>query len=195
MHPTAYQARLARLKSGRATSRSQGRNAMLAVGSTVIPGLTTTVGDRERVLEQLHTEFIQLQSDIFGAAGWKPDRQITNEENPIWQWWGRVAHPTVEEWQKFYADQVGSWLTKFFTDWSVYTDWQKRLVQLRKLAKDQLALAGHRMESPDPIGIPTTPWDDPVIPTKAPKMSTVFYIAGGIAGAALLWRLFPQRGR
>ena len=193
MHPTAYQARLARLKSGRATSRSQGRNAMLAVGSTVIPGLTTTVGDRERVLEQLHTDFAQLQGDIFAAVGWRTDHPVVNEKSPIWQWWEVDARPTVEEWQKFYADQAESWWEKFSTDWSVYTDWQKRLIQLRTLAKDQLARSGHRINSPDPVNIPRTPWDDGIIP-KVPKIEipTGFYIAGGIVGATLLWRLFSK---
>ena len=129
------------------------------VGLTLIPGVTTTVGDRERVLDQLHTDFAQLQGDVFAAAGWRVDHPVADEASPVWRWWEAEARPTVEEWQKFYAQQVSSWWAKFSTDWDVYTAWQERLLKLRQAAADQLAQSGRRLTSPDPVAIPRTPWD------------------------------------
>lgn len=158
------------------------------VGSTVVPGLTTTVHDRELVLEQLHTDFAQLQGDIFAAAGWRSDHPVMDPKSPIAEWWELDVRPTIEEWQKFYADQAGSWWSRWQTDWDVYTGWQDRLVALRQIARSKLAQHGKKLQSPDPAKIPRVPWQglgDGARDTAtdlAKLMKYVAYAAIGVGG-------------
>lgn len=166
MSRATYQDRLAQAHHPRRAPSSRYAAPAASVGSTLIPGLTTTVGDREDVLKELHDQFVGIQEDIFRAAGWRPDpgstgqaHPVADEHDPIWRWWEEVARPTVEAWQAFYARQVESWWAKFRTDWSEYTRWQDRLLKLREAAKVELAKHGHRVSSPDPEEIPGTPVD------------------------------------
>lgn len=153
-------------------------------GSTVIPGLTTTVGDRERVLEQLKTEFRQLELDIASKM------QHQDNRDPVWQWWQIAGKPTVDEWLAFYADQVDSWWAKFSTDWDVYTDWQKRMIRLREAAAAKLKELGrHRLDTPDPVNLPGIPWEglgegaQHAADEAAKMLKVAGYTAIGIAGA------------
>lgn len=167
-----------------------------SVGSTLIPGLTTTVGDRARILEQLHTDFAQLQGDIFTAAGWRTDHPEVDESSPAWLWWQSQARHTLDEWQKFYANQASSWWAKFSTDWDVYTSWQERLVALREATKAELARAGRRLTSPDPVGIPRTPWDRARDLTGDVRdtLKTVGWVAAGVGGLLVVRALIQRSG-
>lgn len=203
MTPAAYQARVAqrsrsaeRRPPNPARGRSPSEHRDPRVGSTLIPGVTTTVGDRERVLEQLHTDFAQLQGDIFRAVGWRESHPVADESSPIWTWWESAVRPTVEEWQKFYADQTDSWWTRFGTDWDVYTGWQKRLLALRTLAKKKLEQYGQKLESADPLDVPRTPWEGAGDAARETGhlLKVLGYTAIGVGGAIVLASAI-RRGR
>lgn len=118
------------------------------VGSTVIPGLTTTVPDRVELLKKLNTELRQLVSDVLPAR--------TSE---IQLWWDQQGKPLVEEFNDFYNDRKDSWFTNWRTDWDAYTNWQDRIVALRDAARERLARSGVKLTSPEPSNVPRTPWD------------------------------------
>ena len=129
------------------------------VGSTLVPGVTTTAVDRERVLAQIRTGFDQLEGDVLAAAGWRPDRPAADEEGPVWRWWSEEGLPVLRQWREFYAAQTASWWTLASTDWDTYASWQDRLIRLRQEARTRLARVGRRLTSPDPEDVPRTPWD------------------------------------
>lgn len=198
---TAHDARVAQcharsargsLGPGR-SGRPGGRRA--TVGSTAIPGLTTTIGDRERVLRQLHTEFAQLEEDFAAKMTTRDAR------DPLWQWWQIAGVPTLAEWHAFYADQIDSWWSKFSTDWDVYTDWQERLVRLREASAGKLKQAGKHLETPDPVNLPKVPWkglgEDArhAVDETAKILKYAGYAAIGVAGLLVVSNVVSTTSR
>jgi len=105
----------------------QGRYAVVGIS------LFHTVGDRERALDQINTGFRTLNTEVMTMAGWNAD-PYHPAEGPIWDWWSITGVPVMEEWQKFYADQWGSYSTRWASNWEEYERWQERLVTLRNAA-------------------------------------------------------------
>ena len=110
-----------------------------------------TVGDRERALKQLNTEFRVLTNEVMTLAGWQAD-PYQEASGVLWSWWKMVGVPVLEEWQAFFTSQMGNWGTRFATNWGVYEKWWKRLKGLRESVEEQ----GVKLNSPSPSELPTT---------------------------------------
>lgn len=164
------------------------------VGSTLVPGLTTTVGDREDAVRQLHVDFVQLRSDLYSAMGWRQNKPTIDDNNPIWVWYQANIKPTMDEWQRFHDSQMGSWYEKFRTDWERYVDWQKRLTRLREVARAKLAEFNSKLESPEPVGLPESPWRKigDVGDSVGSTLKTIAYIGLGIGGMVIASNLVKK---
>jgi hypothetical protein len=110
--------------------------------------------DGERAREQIASGFKALQDEVMHAAGYSAD-PYRAASGSIWEWWKVAGIPVVSEWQKFYADQSGSYLSRLGAGWEVFESWQTRLAALRDQAKQHL---GH-LVSPDPQPLPQTAVD------------------------------------
>jgi len=124
-------------------------------GDRVGISLFHTVGDRERAIEQISTGFRQLSDEIMTKAGHRsvPYREASG---PLWEWWRLAGVPVIEEWQKFQADQMGSWSTRWATSWESYEGWQSRLKKLRDLAESKVREFGQRLETSASPDLPKT---------------------------------------
>lgn len=150
-----------------------------------------TVGDRERALDQMATDFASLQNDIMMQAGWRAD-PYRAASGPLWDWWQSVGVPTMNEWQTFHANQTGSWVTRWATNWETFEQWQDRLKRLRDLARSH----GLTLASPEPVELPKT------ITQRAEEgigggltslwgiLKMVLYAAIGITGFLALYAVF-----
>ena len=111
-----------------------------------------SVGDRERVIQQLSTGFQALVNDL---AIW----QSTNMEHPDAssnaQWLAADVIPTLDEFNEFVEHEQKSWWTKLATSWETFTGWWAKLKQLRALARAH----GITLQSPEPQPLPKTIWE------------------------------------
>ena len=183
-----------------------GRNARAEIASgtyddrpLTISGaeLYHSVGDRERALDQLATDFASLQNDIMTQAGWRAD-PYHPAEGPLFDWYRANVEPTIAEWQTFHGNQTGSWAIRWATDWSVYEQWQDRLKRIRELATAH----GVQLASPAPVDLPKTVWQRGAegVGSGAAALFTLLkvavYAAIGITGFVALYAVFRDiRGR
>lgn len=156
-----------------------------------------SVGDRERALDQLATDFASLQNDIMQQAGWKAD-PYHPAEGPLFDWYRANVEPTITEWQTFHANQTASWPIRWATDWSVYQQWQDRLKRIRELA----GAHGVQLASPSPVELPKTIWQRGAegVGSGTAALFTLLkvalYGAIGITGAVALYAVVREiRGR
>jgi len=178
--------------SGRWTRETIGR-ADAQVGIS----LFHTVGDRERAVEQMATDFAGAYGDLFTAMGWRPDHPELDEASPLYQFWAIDVKPTVDEWSKFRDEQRDSYFTRWATNWETYESWQERLKRLRELIRARL---GH-MTSAEPLTLPTTILADAEDAAKkvvdktfdVAKVATVAAI--GVGGAVLIYALIRHDRR
>jgi hypothetical protein len=194
---SAYGERVA--SGARRMSIGFGRGARLGLearrtnaAATIIGAeLYHTVGDRERALDQLATDFAALQNDIMTQAGWRADPYHA-AEGPLFDWYRAVVEPTINEWQTFHANQTGSWTARWATDWSAYEQWQDRLKRLRELA----ATHGVTLASPAPVDLPQTIWQrgaegiGGAASSLMQLLKIVIYAAIGITGFVALYAVF-----
>ena len=129
-----------------------------------------TVGDRDRAVEQINTEFNVLTSELVQRMGGDPRDFVTDPQKLLdpavakrvsaayevlkrsryYPFWVTVYEPIYSEWRRFYADQ-SSW-TEFMTNWDEYEHWRDRLVRLRKSVEDQVG----PLQSPGPVDLSKT---------------------------------------
>jgi len=148
-----------------------------------------SVGDRERALDQLATDFTSLQNDLLNQ---------TKQHAELFDWYRANIEPTITEWQTFHANQTGSWPIRWATDWSVYEQWQDRLKRIRELATAH----GVQLASPSPVDLPKTVWQRGAegVGSGAAALFTLLkiavYAAIGITGVVALYTVFRDiRGR
>jgi hypothetical protein len=129
-----------------------------------------TVGDRDRAVERINTEFHVLISELEHAMGVDPNdltftaayqrpaafaaAQKKKELSPLYPLWRDVVSPVYAEFRRFYADQ-SSW-TQFVTNWEEYENWMNRFKALRSKASEVLKAHGKDLTSPGPVALPTT---------------------------------------
>lgn len=129
-----------------------------------------TVGDRDRAVEQINTEFNVLTSELVQRMGGDPRDFVTDPQKLLdpavakrvsaayealkrsryYPFWVGVYEPIYSEWRRFYADQ-SSW-TEFMTNWDEYEHWRDRLMQLRRSVEDQVG----PLKSPSPVDLSKT---------------------------------------
>jgi hypothetical protein len=143
-----------------------------------IIGLTLfhSVGDRDRAVEQINTDFNVFVGEVLHSMGVDPGDlsvvfdpdflsnqtkqarfQIARgilETNPRFPVWRDQVSPVFEEWEKFYHDQ-SSW-NEFLNSFEAYEQWMDRLQALRDSVKAQ----GFELHSPDPKKLPQTVFAD-----------------------------------
>lgn len=124
-----------------------------------------TVGDREAAVRSLSIDFEQTYQDLGHAIGFLPDEgsaERVKAHNLWWTWWRAVGPSLFAAWNKFRGEQLGTdysfaggyigYGNRFETDWDVYGDWRKRLMDLRAGARQM----GIPLKSPAPATLPTT---------------------------------------
>ncbi len=156
-----------------------------------------TVGDRERAVEQMSTDFAGTYGDLFTALGWRPDHPELDETSPLYQFWLIDVKPTVDEWSKFCHEQRDSYFTRWATSWETYESWQERLNRLRDAIRSRI---GH-MTSAEPASLPTTILADAADATKkvvdktfdVAKIGVVAAI--GVCGALLAFSMVRRDRR
>jgi hypothetical protein len=146
--------------------RAYGRDALVGIS------LFHTVGDRDRAVEQINTEFVTLVSELAHKMGtdskaitidfaqmardpinyWKRVQAATATmaKSPLYPLWRDVVSPVYAEWNKFYADQ-SSW-REFMTNWEEYEHWFDRLKGLRNAVEAEVG----PLHSPDPLKLSET---------------------------------------
>lgn len=127
------------------------RKGVISVGAS----LYHTVGDRERALKQLNTDFNAIHNEVMLQSGYRAD-PYHDASGALWDWWKTIGVPIMNEWQKFYTEQMASVVTRFATNWEVFENWQERLKRLR----DVVVNHGTVLTSPSPTDLPTTVWKD-----------------------------------
>jgi hypothetical protein len=127
-----------------------------------------TVGDREEVVKKLGLDYGQAFQEISRQVGVIPyegaAERVKKINRPMWlAWWQGVATPLFAAWSKFKAEQLtgdttgpgGDWIAyaeRWETDWPIYEDWRRRLVELRAGAKS----LGMTIRTPAPVALPVT---------------------------------------
>ncbi len=143
----------------------RGRSAV-SVGNA----LYHTVGDREAAVKSLAIDYDHAYQEVGHAVGVLPYEGSAErvKKNNLWYtWWKAVAPPLFDGWTKFKAEQLsgdttgpgGSYIAygnRFETDWPVYENWRKRLVDFRDGANQM----GIHLTSPHPAELPTTTVED-----------------------------------
>ena len=153
-----------------AIKRSSDKKPITEIGQA----LFHSVGDRERVIQQLSTAFRALVNDL---AFW----QSTNMEHPDAssnaQWLAADVIPTLDEWNQFVEHEQKSWWIKLATSWEAFENWWEKLKQMRALARAH----GIILQSPEPQPLPKTIWEK----TEAGKGSESMAILGVLKIGAL----------
>ena len=156
-----------------------------------------TVGDRERAVEQMSTDFAGTYGDLFTALGWRPDHPELDQTSPLYSFWVIDVKPTADEWGKFRDEQRDSYFARWSTSWEAYESWQERLNRLRDVIRARL---GH-MTSAEPVSLPTAILADAADATKkvvektldVAKVATVAAI--GVGGALLVYAMIRRDRR
>lgn len=160
----------------------QGMNPDVNVGLA----LYHTVGDRERAIAQLSTQFATIANELLGSLGWTADHPTIDETQAGYAWYHNVAVPILNEWQTFQARQTDSWWTRWATSWDVYELWMERLKNLRDAADHN----GFSIKSPEPQDLMETIWK--AAPKQAEdliwKLIKIVLVGGAVilAGIAIL---------
>lgn len=147
--------------------------------SVVGISLFHTVGDRDRLVSQIDTEFGQLISELYRKMGGDPNVFVQSEilrdpigwsqryqaaaaiikRSPLYPLWEDTAMPVWSEWRKFYKDQ-STW-EEWKTNWDVYENWHDRVAKLHEhVSAEVQRITGDRIRTPSPTPAPTTVWAD-----------------------------------
>lgn len=116
-----------------------------------------TIGDREKAVDQIDSEFSSVYQDMLRAMGvddvdaFDPLLIVKDpvhasaraaaarakmEASSIYPFWQSGVSPIFAEWDKFRAGQGGAKEYLWLTNWDDYERWFGRLEQLRKAIKD-----------------------------------------------------------
>lgn len=162
---------------GRKGWKSSGRGGRLTVG--VFGGALGmhTVGDRDALVEQTHTGWQRLVSELIARmggdpqdftldvsamtrdpAGWAQRVKMASakiEKSPLYPFWRDVVSPEYDAFKKFYANQ-SSW-EEWKTDWSTYVNWADRLEAMRGSVNKALATQNIApLAGPGNVALPST---------------------------------------
>jgi len=125
---------------------ARGRRAPELVGNW----LYHSVGDRQDTIEALAADYTQAYREIGDKLGvlppFGPENRAKAAAHPVeYQWWGNVARPLFEAWNKFKGTELGTDYTRFggyigygnrfVLDWDTLQAWRKKLVDLRNTAQ------------------------------------------------------------
>ena len=138
-----------------------------------------TVGDRDRLVDQVDTEFGQLYAELFrkmggdpsllsssgmypDVAGWARRYQAAQagiKHSPLYALWSDTVVPVWNEWKNFYKEQ-SSW-EEWKTNWETYEGWRDRVAALHAHVASEVArlLPGQPIRTPPPSGAPRTVWE------------------------------------
>lgn len=166
--------------NSRGTYGSSQRTVQRAGSPRAWVGITLfhTVGDRDRLVEQIDTEFGQLISELFrkmGAdpallnmsevhrdpMGWSKRYQAaeqTIKRSPIYPLWKDTVMPVWNEWKNFYKEQ-SSW-EEWKTNWDTYENWRDRIAKLHAHVVSEVGrlMPDQPIRTPPPTGAPQTIW-------------------------------------
>lgn len=136
-----------------------------------------TVGDRDRLVDQVQTEFSQLYAELWRKMGGDPDvldargalrdpvgwaqrraaQQQIIAKSPLYPLYKDTFAPVYSEWRHFH-DTQGSW-QEWKTNWDVYEGWRDRLAALHAHVSDEVArITGDKIRTPTPTEAPRTVW-------------------------------------
>lgn len=164
-------------------SRGEYGNRALYSGSPraeVGISLFHTVGDRDRLVEQIQTEFGQLYNELWRKMGGDPSILNTSEvkrdpvswakrfkaqeeiikKSPIYPLYKDTFAPVYNEWKHFYNEQ-SSW-EEFKTSWEMYTNWRDRLAALHTHISNEVRrlMPDEEIRTPSPSSAPETVWEE-----------------------------------
>lgn len=179
---------------------------------TVGISLLHTVGDRDRLVEQIDTEFGQLISELYrkmggdpallnmsemqkDPIGWAKRSKATEQvikKSPIYPLWRDTVQPVFSEWKKFYSDQ-SSW-EEFKTNWDEYEHWRDRVANLHAHVAREVArvMPDSPLRTPAPSSAQTTIWAD--VEHKAESAADTAGKAAAGVGEVLKYGLYAALG-
>lgn len=133
---------------------------------------------------RLHAEIMAVGQEIHDQAyvpgSWTLRAGVTTD-SPIYKFYSNIWSPWKNEWIKFHEDRQMWSQNLWGTSWDQIQEYRKRLIQLHDAAKAiGVPFIGPVPQEPPP--------KNPIIP-GLPKISTGLYVAGGVVGALLLWRI------
>ena len=131
-----------------AIKRSADKRPITEIGQA----LFHSVGDRERVIQQLSADFRGLVNDL---AIWQSTNMDHTDASSNAQWLAADVIPTLDEWNAFVDHEKKSWWIKLATSWDAFSSWWEKLKQLRALARAH----GITLQSPEPQPLPKTIWE------------------------------------
>ncbi len=158
-------------------SNERGRYGSPRIGIS----LFHTVGDRDRAVEQMNTEFNVLVNELFREMGvsdypsidygkmadpkyfadWraKVDAADTKmKASPLYPLWHDVVSPMLTEWRNFYHEQ-SSW-EEWKTAWETYENWDTRIKALRDKVEAEIKRHGGQVLAPGSGDLPETIWQE-----------------------------------
>lgn len=126
---------------------------IIPLAIAILAATSLTPDDIARTVKQIGTGFRTLHDEVMQEAGFRFD-PYQEASGPIFDWWKITGIPTIEEWQKFQADTLGSWSTRFFLRPSALKTWHERLAQLRDAAQKRIDLQSVAPTQPEmPLGV------------------------------------------
>jgi hypothetical protein len=139
-----------------------------------------TVGDRDRLVDQIQTEISQLYNELWRKMGGDPsvlDQQLAMRDpigwskrhqaqeeiikrSPLYPLYKDTFAPVYSEWKRFHDDQ-SSWV-EWKTNWETYTGWRDRVADLHAhvVAEVRRIMPDDPIRTPSPSDAPTTIWED-----------------------------------
>ena len=163
--------------------RAEAQRRGFVIGAAPMVGITLfhTVGDRDRAVEQMNTEFNTLMNELYREMGVadleaidprkmsdpkyvadfkkKADAAVAKmQASPLYSLYHDVVSPFRDEWKAFYHDQ-SSW-EEFKTSWETYENWDKRHKALRARVEDEIKHRGGQVLAPGPSDLPETVWQE-----------------------------------
>lgn len=163
--------------------RAEAQRRGFVIGAAPMVGITLfhTVGDRDRAVEQMNTEFNTLMNELYREMGVadlealdptkmsdpkyvadfkrKADAAVAKmQASPLYALYHDVVSPFRDEWKAFYHDQ-SSW-EEFKTSWETYENWDKRHKALRARVEDEIKHRGGQVLAPVPGDLPETVWQE-----------------------------------
>jgi len=159
-------------------------------GTIVGNWLYHSVGDRADAIRQLGIDYASFENDMMREIGgpFTRDNPESGHDAQKIAWWRANIVPVLTEWLEFQADELGSWWSRFGTDWSTIEAWHERLTMLRAAAHN----AGFDIASGDPVALPTTAFDS----AKSAALSLwgmikmLIYMGAIFVGGFALWQVF-----
>ena len=106
--------------------------------------------DRTRAVSMITTGFQALATDL---RAWMETADQSDKGVPAtFQWIAADFSTTLQEWDRFVQHETRSWWSRAAISWNTFLDWDRRLRQLRGLARAH----GILLESSEPPALPKT---------------------------------------